>query len=166
MPSKLTPEVQKKIIENLATNPSIPSAAVRAGIAPSTLRDWLAKGEAGHPTFATFAQEVAQSRAVIKDSVIAALIETARDTSHPHQVRAAAKLLESLFPEEFSVVRHTVQHPSREPEIDLQQLPTNELRALVKTLKKLRSGSPAFGNSAPAVIEVAERENRTAAGSP
>ena len=98
MSSKLTAEIQKKIIENLATNPSVPSAAVRAGIAPSTLRDWLAKGEAGHPDFAAFAQEAAQSRAAIKDSVIQALIETASDVHHPQQVRAAAKLLESLYP--------------------------------------------------------------------
>lgn len=160
MPSKLTPEVQKKIITNLATNPSIPSAAVRAGIAPSTLRDWLTRGQAGDPTYAVFAREVAQYRATIKDSVIAALIETACDTHHPQQVRAAAKLLESLFPEEFSVVRHTVEHQAKEPEIDLERLPAEELRAFMRILKKLQNpGGSEEQRPVPAVIEVLDAKN-------
>jgi hypothetical protein len=88
MSSKLTPEIRQKIIENLATNPSIPSAAVAAGISPQTLRDWLAKAEAGDERYAAFAQEVALSRATIKDSVIAALIETATDTHHQREGRS------------------------------------------------------------------------------
>ena len=139
MSSKLTAEIQKKIIENLATNPTVPSAAVRAGVSPGTLRDWLAKGEAGHPDFAAFAQEAAQSRAAIKDSVIQALIETATDCHHPQQVRAAAKLLESLYPREFAAVRHEVRHEAKAPDLDLSRLPSGELRDLQRIVKRLKS---------------------------
>jgi hypothetical protein len=158
MSSKLTPEIQQKIIENLATNPSLPSAAIRAGIAPSTLRDWLAKGEAGDERYAAFAQEVTLSRATVKDSVIAALIETACDVHHPQQVRAASKLLESLFPEEFSVVRHTIQHQAQEPALDLKKLPTAELRAFLKTLKRLRAEADAEPKPPVMVIEALEAD--------
>ena len=139
MSSKLTPEIRQKIIENLATNPSIPSAAVRAGIAPNTLRDWLAKGEAGDECYAAFAAEVAKSRAIIKDSVIAALIETACDVHHPQQVRAAAKLLESLYPMEFATVRYEVRHEAKAHDLDLSKLPRGELRQLHKIIKRLKS---------------------------
>jgi hypothetical protein len=47
------------------------------------------------------------------------------------------ELLSCLYPKEFSSVRHVVQHKSKDPEIDLSSLSTEELRAFHKTLKKV-----------------------------
>jgi hypothetical protein len=58
---------------------------------------------------------------------------------HPQQVRAAAKLLESLYPMELAAVRHEVRHEAKAPDLDLCRLPSGELRQLHKIIKRLRS---------------------------
>jgi transposase-like protein len=155
--TKFTPEVRETIITAVATNPSIPSAAIRAGISPSTLHQWLHKGSEGDPRYQAFAIEVAQSRTVLKDSVMQSLFDIALDRMHPHAVRAASKLLESIWPQEFASVKHTVQHTPSSSDFDLKNLPTDELRQLAQTIKKLRGIEPNAGAeplSLPETIEV------------
>lgn len=62
MVRKFTPERQQLILEALRENPSVPSAASKAGISPVTLNRWLQQGEEGDPEFAEFALEAAQAR--------------------------------------------------------------------------------------------------------
>lgn len=167
MSSKFTEERRKIILEALMVNPSIASAAVRAGVSESTLRVWLQKGEEGDPLFEEFAQQCATRRAVMKDAVIEALFKTACDELHPQQTKAAHQLLSNLYPREFSSVRHVIQHQSKGEDVDLSALPTDELRQLQKTLRRLRSG-PDEDPPKPAaqVIEVLEakagKSSRTA----
>ena len=140
MASKFTPEIRASIIEALRENPSVPSAASKAGISPVTLNRWLQQGEEGNPEFAEFALEAAEARRTLKDEVVAALKVTALDPLHPQQCKAAHLLLTNLYPAEFANVKHTVSHQAKSEDVDLSALPTDELRALGKTLRKLRSG--------------------------
>jgi len=138
---------------------SIPSAATKAGIHVNTLRTWLQRGEEGDPTFAEFALECAEARMTMKDSIVAALLETALDPMHPQQTKAAHQLLTNLFPSEFANVKHTItQEADKEPALDLSKLPQEELRAFHRTLKRLRSENDADPKSPVTVIEVLEAD--------
>jgi transposase-like protein len=143
MSTKFTPEVRATILKALKENPSLPSAATKAGIHTNTLRAWLEKGEQGNEEYAGFALEAAESRMVMKDAVVAALLETALDPMHPQQTKAAHQLLTNLFPAEFNNVRHVVQHQAKPADdVDVSKLPTDELRAFLKTLKRIRAEEP------------------------
>ena len=138
MASKFTPEIRVTIIEALRQSPSIPSAASKAGISPVTLNRWLQQGEEGGPAFAEFALEAAEARRIMKDEVVAALYKTATDELHPQQTKAAHLLLTNLYPQEFANVKHTMLHKPKDPELDFSKLPTEELRAFHRTLKKVK----------------------------
>ena len=155
MASKFTPERQQLILEALRENPSVPSAASKAGISPVTLNRWLQQGEEGNPEFAEFALEAAEARRTMKDEVVAALYKTATDELHPQQTKAAHLLLTNLYPTEFANVKHTVTHKSKDPEIDLSSLSQEELRAFHKMLKRVTKGEDSEPQPLPATaIEV------------
>jgi transposase-like protein len=142
MASKFTKERQQLIIEALRENPSIPSAASKAGISSVTLNRWLQQGEEGDPEFAEFALECTESRRFMKDEIVQSLFEIATDRLHPQATKAAKELLSCLYPQEFSSVRHVVQHKQQQdPELDLSQLTRDEKRAFHKTLKQIVSGT-------------------------
>jgi hypothetical protein len=140
MASKFAPEIRATIIEALRNNPSVPSAASKAGIAATTLNGWIHKGLEGDETYREFALEVQEARRCLKDAVVAALYKTATDELHPQQTKAAHLLLTNLYPQEFSVVRHTVSHKAEDPEIDLSKLSRDEKRLFHAQLKKIVSG--------------------------
>ncbi|MBW2719719.1 MAG: hypothetical protein JRD94_14570 [Deltaproteobacteria bacterium] len=138
MATKFTPEIRTTIIEALRENPSLPSAAVKAGIQSSTLRTWIERGEMGDPVYSQFVLDCAEARQTMKNDIVAALLKTALDELHPQQTKAAHRLLTNLFPQEFANVKHTVSHKSEKGDaIDLSGLPTEELRAFHKTLKRI-----------------------------
>jgi transposase-like protein len=152
MASKFTPEIQATIIEALRENPSVPSAASKAGISPVTLNRWLQQGEEGSPEFAEFALEAAEARRTMKDEIVAALYKTATDELHPQQTKAAHLLLTNLYPQEFANVKHTVTHKSKDPEIDLSSLSQEELRAFHKTLKRVTKGDDSVYQTLPVTV--------------
>ena len=158
MVGKFTPDRQQLILEALRENPSIPSAASKAGIRAVTLNRWLHQGQEGDPEYAEFALEAAEARRTMKDEVVAALYKTATDELHPQQTKAAHLLLTNLYPMEFANVRHTVQHKQPDLELDLSHLSTEEKRAFHKTLKKVLS--PDNQKVEAAVIEVLPREKQ------
>jgi transposase-like protein len=153
MASKFTAEVRQIILEALRENPSTPSAASKAGISPVTLNRWLQQGAEGDPTYAEFALEAAEARRSMKDEVVAALYKTATDELHPQQTKAAHLLLTNLYPTEFANVKHTVTHKSKDPEIDLSSLSTEELRAFHKMLKRVIRGDDPEQEAVP-VLDV------------
>ena len=153
MATKFTPERRAIILEALRENPSIPSAASRAGISPVTLNRWLQQGEEGDPKFAEFALEAAEARRTLKDEVVAALKVSALDPLHPQQTKAAHLLLTNLYPREFANVKHTVTHKSKDPEVDLSSLSTEVLRAFHKMLKRVTKGDDSERKTVP-VLDV------------
>jgi hypothetical protein len=155
MASKFTPEIQATILEALRNNPSIPSAASKAGITAVTLNSWLRKGEEGDEKYQAFALEAQQARRCMKDEVVAALYKTATDELHPQQTKAAHLLLTNLYPTEFANVKHTVAHKPEDREIDLSSLSQEELRAFHKMLKRVTGGEGSERQPLPATaIEV------------
>jgi len=153
MASKFTPERRQLILEALRENPSVPSAASKAGISPVTLNRWLQQGEEGDPEFAEFALEATEARRTMKDEIVAALYKTATDELHPQQCKAAHLLLTNLFPAEFANVKHTVSHKSQDPEIDLSSLSQEELRAFHQMLKRVTKGDDSEHKAVP-VLDV------------
>ena len=152
MATKFTPEIRATVIEALRENPSVPSAASKAGISPVTLNRWLQQGEEGNPAFAEFALEAAEARRTMKDEVVAALHKTATDELHPQQTKAAHLLLTNLYPTEFANVKHTVTHKGKDPEIDLSSLSQEELRAFHKTLKRVTKGDDSEHQTLPVTV--------------
>lgn len=155
--TKFTPELAAIVIESLKVNPSIPSAAVKAGVTDHTIHNWLSKAEAGDPVYVEFAQQCATARAVMKDEIVQSLFEISCDRMHPQATKAAHTLLTNLYPKEFANVRHNVTHQAKPEEIDLAKLPTDELRAFRKTLLRLRDGGePEHTPTTETVIDVLE----------
>ena len=152
MATKFTPEIRATIIETLRENPSVPSAASKAGISPVTLNRWLHEGEEGNEEFAEFALEAAEARRTMKDEVVAALYKTATDELHPQQTKAAHLLLTNLYPTEFANVKHMVTHKSKDPEIDLSSLSTEELRAFHRMLKRVMKGDDSNSEQKPVSV--------------
>jgi hypothetical protein len=140
MATKFSPEVCETILSALRSNPSVPSAASKAGVAATTLNKWLHEGLEGVEKYREFALEAAEARRAMKDEVVAALYKTATDELHPQQTKAAHLLLTNLYPTEFANVKHTVSHKPTDPEIDLSSLSIAEKRAFHKTLKQIVSG--------------------------
>lgn len=159
MSNKFTDEAQKVVLEALRENPSLPSAATKAGVHVNTLRTWIEKGESGDEKYSRFALDCSDARMTMKDEVVAALYKTAIDELHPQQTKAAHMLLTNLFPREFAVVKHMVTHNTGEhDELDVSALSTAEARAMLTSLKKIRSanedGEPRALPAAANVIEV------------
>ncbi len=123
-PSKLTPEIQSKIIEHVRNGTPQKYAAAAAGIKEPTLKTWLARGrkeESG--IFSDFASAlkdalgefVARNVQIIQNAAEGVIEETIRETTTPAGVRetvtttrlvfewtAAAWLLERRSQEDFS----------------------------------------------------------------
>jgi transposase-like protein len=152
MASKFTPERQAIILEALRQNPSVPSAASKAGISAVTLNRWINEGLEGNEEYQEFALEAQEARRTMKDEVVAALYKTATDELHPQQTKAAHLLLTNLYPTEFANVKHTVSHKPQDPEIDLSSLPTEELRAFHKTLKRIMKGDDSNSEQKPVPV--------------
>ena len=135
---------------------SSPSAASKAGISSVTLNRWLLQGEEGDPEFAEFALECTESRRFMKDEIVQSLFEIATDRLHPQATKAAKELLSCLYPREFSIVRHTVTHTSKDPEIDLSSLSQEELRAFHRMLKRVTKGDDSEQEAVPVLDVISE----------
>jgi hypothetical protein len=153
MATKFTEETRAIILEALTRSPSLYSAAAAADITYPTLMRWLERGEEGADGHAEFLRKVEQARAHVKDEIVQSLYEIATDRLHPQAVKAAKELLSCLYPREFSIVRHTVTHTSKDPEIDLSSLSQEELRAFHKTLKRVTKGDDSERKAVP-VLDV------------
>jgi hypothetical protein len=93
-PTKRTPTVEETIIEAVRKGLTYRLAAMSAGIAHDTLREWLKAGDEGDERFVAFSAAVRKAEA---DGAAANLeyINTAQDW------RARAWILEHRHPEDF-----------------------------------------------------------------
>ncbi len=107
--SKLTPAVQKKVCELIASGNFLKVAAQAAGIAERTFYDWLAKGEAEKaPRYVQFLQAV-QEAAAKGETELLEQIRTAGESDW----RANAWVLGRRFRERWrdeAAVEATVEH--------------------------------------------------------
>jgi transposase-like protein len=154
MVSKFNDEIQQVIIDALLENPSVPSAASKAGISAATLRKWIHEGEEGVELYRAFAINAQEARHTLKDEVVKSMAEIATDPLHPQATKAAHLLLTNLYPTEFATVKHTVAHKAEDPELDLSKLSQAEKRAFHAQLKKIVSGGDDDAPSEITVLDV------------
>src|SRR5947199_170146 len=72
-PSKLTPEVARRVVATIRAGRSKTRAAREAGVALSTLMDWLRRGrEYGEPGYAAFSNRVKRAEQAAREDYLAA----------------------------------------------------------------------------------------------
>jgi transposase len=76
-PSDLNDIRAQRIIECIRKGNTRRCAAKVVGIHPSTLQDWIAKGEAGHVRYAAFAERVARADGEMEEAMVDKLVQAA-----------------------------------------------------------------------------------------
>lgn len=111
-PSKLTPELQERIVQAIRAGNYIETAAAYAGIAKSTLYDWLKRGaRAKTGKYRAFSDAVQRALAEAEVRDVAIIGKAAQE-----QWQAAAWRLERKFPERWGRKdRHEVTGESGGP---------------------------------------------------
>ena len=94
--SKLTPELQEKVVNLLRRGNYVETAAACVGISRDTFYEWMKKGAKGVKLYGAFAQVVHQALAE-SEAMDLAIIQRASTT----QWQAAAWRLERRFPEKY-----------------------------------------------------------------
>jgi hypothetical protein len=105
-PSKLTPEVRKKLLDGLRCGLSRAAAATRAGIGARTFREWMARTDAAEP-YASLRTEVEAVEADCEGRLAAVVFRAA--LKDPNQARW---LLERRFPASWGR-RQPEENPSQ-----------------------------------------------------
>ena len=104
-PSKLTPEIQKKIIEAVKAGNYYEAACAYAGVSYSTLRGWIVKGEkAKSGKYLKFLEAVRQAEAEAEARIVLQW-----QKAMPEDWRAAQAFLERRYPERWGK-KETVKH--------------------------------------------------------
>jgi hypothetical protein len=94
--SKLTPELQEKILLHLRVGAYVETAAACAGIHKDTFYEWMKKGARGMAPYAAFAAAVNKAVAESESRDLATILKAAQS-----QWQAAAWRLERRFPEKY-----------------------------------------------------------------
>jgi transposase len=106
--TKLTPQVQEKMVQALSVGATREHAYQYAGISHEAFYNWLEKGEAGKPLYVEFYEAVKNAEAQAAVGWLALIDSAAR----AGQWQAAAWKLERRYPKVWGrqTVEHTVQH--------------------------------------------------------
>ena len=94
--TKLTPELQEKILLHLRVGAYVETAAACAGIHKDTFYEWMKKGARGQQPYVAFAQAVNKAVAESESRDLATILKAAQS-----QWQAAAWRLERRFPEKY-----------------------------------------------------------------
>lgn len=108
-PTKLTPEVQDRILQAIRAGNYRETAARYGGISPATFYRWLERGErARRGPFREFREAVERAESEAEVRYVAIVAKAATD-----DVRAAQWWLEHRFPERWGRRQVDVQHDGR-----------------------------------------------------
>ena len=122
-PTKLTTEVQDKIVRAVATGNWLDTACAYAGVDASTVRRWMAKGEgddAPEP-FRSFCTSIKGAKAEAEVRAVALIQKAAQDGTW----QASAWYLERSFPDRWGRHRLEITGANSEPvrvEVDMDSL--------------------------------------------
>ncbi|HEY1697967.1 MAG TPA: hypothetical protein VGG39_37665 [Polyangiaceae bacterium] len=94
--TKLSPELQEKILLHLRVGAYVETAAACAGIHKDTFYEWMKKGARGQQPYVAFAQAVTRAVAESESRDLATILKAATT-----QWQAAAWRLERRFPEKY-----------------------------------------------------------------
>lgn len=93
---KLTDEIRKSILGDLATGNTRACAAARAGVSDRTLRRWLAAGRAGRAPYVSFLSAVKKAEQDAQAFCVRTILAASKKSW-----QAAAWFLERRYPTEF-----------------------------------------------------------------
>lgn len=125
--SKLTPEVEKKIIQALKDGNYFAVACKLAGISPQTGHEWIARGRGtdktrkSSKTFADFANAVKNAEAAAEDKAVRKIVAAGTETW-----QAAAWYLERKFPDRWA----RRERPS--PDLDFGKMSDEQLERIAE----------------------------------
>lgn len=126
-PSKLTPDVQERILHALKLGASRPDAALFAGIGERTLREWMRLGaEEPEGPFRELRAKVLEAETHVKVTLVGCVLKAAVS-----DWRAALALLQCRHPSEFGdkgvlfLVRHALAEMQKAAEEAGVALPEN-----------------------------------------
>lgn len=111
-PTKLTPEMQGRIVDAIRAGNYLDTAAAYAGINRGTLHDWLKKGRGknARKPFSAFVEAVDEAMAVAEVRFVAHIATAAQDPKH---WTASAWMLERRHPDRWGR-RERVEHTGKD----------------------------------------------------
>lgn len=98
--NKLTPAIAERLVASLKSGQQRKAACAAAGIHPRTLRDWMARADAGDESLAALALDVGKAEADCESRAVASIQVQGRE-----DWRALAWYLERRFPLQWGDVR-------------------------------------------------------------
>jgi transposase-like protein len=132
-PTKLTPEVQDRIIQAVTAGNYLETAAQYAGIDGSTLRRWVAKGESDTSAepYRSFCTALKSARAAAEVRSVALIQQAATGGTW----QAAAWYLERSYPDRWGRTRVEVTGPSDGSSQPIRvEISAEELEAKIQAL--------------------------------
>lgn len=130
-PSKLTEEVQNRILRAVQAGNWLETASAYAGVDASTVRRWIAKGEAddAEEPYRSFCAAIKQARAEAEIRAVALIQKAAQDGTW----QASAWYLERSHPDRWGRKRLEITGADSQPvrvEVDVESLDA-KLKALL-----------------------------------
>lgn len=135
-PSKLTQEVQDQIVQILQAGNWLETASAYAGVDPSTVRRWMAKGEGedAEEPYRAFCAAIKQARAQAEIRAVTLIQKAAQDGTW----QASAWYLERSHPDRWGRKRLEITGADSQPvrvEVDVDSL-ESKLKALLNKENK------------------------------
>ena len=128
-PSKLTPELTKKLTTQIKEGNYFEASCAYCGIDYSTFRKWMVKGEkASSGVYFDFFHAVKMAEAEAELRIVAEW-----QKAIPHDWRSAEKFLEKRYPDRWGrkeQIKADVQSRNTNMEVDLSSFSPEELRKL------------------------------------
>jgi hypothetical protein len=127
-PTKLTPEVEKKIRACVGMGMPFARSAMAAGVSYTAFKEWVARGKAGEEPYASFAAALKEAKADGEAMLLGRIVKAAGDD----QWQAAAWILERRHPESYGR-RDRVEVTGKKGgpvQVDARKLSDEQLRRL------------------------------------
>ena len=133
-PTKLTPEIQAKIVKAIEAGNLLSTSAALSGVSERSFFEWMAKGKKGEgENYSQFAQLVIQARAKAEAKAIKAVTDAMGEKDRDGW-RAGAWYLEHGFPGKYTKSeRREISGPEGGPiRVAPQDLSDEELTAIIQ----------------------------------
>ena len=124
-PTKLTPDVQVRIVNAISVGATYALAAQYGGVCPDTFTNWMRKGEAGKQPYVGFFEAVKEAEGAAAVKWLAKIEQAASDGTW----QAAAWKLERRYPDDYGRQRHEHSGPGGGP-IQTEDVTDVEARAV------------------------------------
>lgn len=142
-PTKLTPEVQQRVLQAIAGGNTRKDAAAYAGISITTLEDWIGRGRGrghrpAHAVYVAFvdAIEKAEAQAVVRN--VAIIQKAAADTW-----QAAAWWLERRRPQDWARTERVEHSTPIDRPMEVRHDPSERLGGYLDTIAQILGRLPA-----------------------